>query len=132
MLTPDVKRKQKQAEYYQKNKEKSRVAGASWKKANPDKVRLSNRKLQVLNTYGLTWDKYLQLLTNSGGKCEICGTTVEPLAIGKGTKVAACVDHNHTTGAVRGILCRSCNVALGHFADSKELLKAALLYLEKY
>ncbi len=40
------------------------------------------------------------------------------------------VDHNHDTGKVRGILCRSCNLALGMFKDDKRLVRIALAYLE--
>jgi hypothetical protein len=42
------------------------------------------------------------------------------------------VDHNHTTGKVRGLLCSSCNGALGLFKDNPEVVAAALLYLKDY
>lgn len=42
------------------------------------------------------------------------------------------VDHNHTTGKVRAILCSRCNGALGQFCDDTDLLKSAIKYLEKY
>lgn len=53
------------------------------------------------------------------GFCDICW--------GKGTM---CVDHNHTTGFIRGILCRNCNTGLGHFKDSIRILRRAIEYLE--
>lgn len=53
--------------------------------------------------------------------CQICGRTDR-----------LCIDHCHTTGAVRGLLCSMCNAGIGHFADDIERLKRAILYLEKY
>ena len=57
-----------------------------------------------------------------GNSCNICGAQPdEPLR----------VDHNHETGAVRGLLCRNCNVALGLMQDSPERLQQALSYLQR-
>lgn len=52
--------------------------------------------------------------------CEICGKTLVRLVI----------DHNHKTGKLRGVLCVSCNAALGGFMDDSELLRTAAAYLE--
>ncbi len=57
--------------------------------------------------------------------CEICGGKQRP---GK----HMCVDHNHTTGKVRGPLCDWCNKGLGQFRDDPALLMAAIQYLKKY
>ena len=56
-----------------------------------------------------------------GGLCAICGDAA-PL----------CWDHCHTTGKDRGMLCRSCNVGLGHFRDDPARLRKAASYLRKY
>lgn len=79
-----------------------------------------NRKAR----YGLTPDRFLELMDQQEQKCAICGTEI--------TERLACVDHCHTTGAVRGLLCRSCNFGLGHFRDNPELLLAAVAYLRGY
>lgn len=57
-----------------------------------------------------------------GGPCEICGAEVEQLHL----------DHDHSTGAIRGWLCRPCNLALGGFKDSPAILASALAYLERH
>lgn len=43
-----------------------------------------------------------------------------------------CVDHNHKTGEIRGLLCGLCNSGIGHFKDKIKLLKKAIKYLENY
>jgi hypothetical protein len=129
MLTAD--RKQKLSDYYQKNKELFKERGKEWAKQNPEKKRLSNRKVQVKTTYGLEWRDYVALYNKAEGRCEICHTFLELTPIKDKQNSAACVDHCHTTGVVRGILCRSCNVAIGHLQDSKDRAYSAFKYLEK-
>lgn len=129
MLT--ASRKEELALYYQKNKEAAKKRGAAWAKANPEKKRLVNRKVQIKTQYGLDWDSFVELYNKAEGRCEICSASLELLAKKHEQNTAACVDHNHITGEVRGILCRSCNIAIGHLKDSKDRAFAAFKYLEK-
>lgn len=71
--------------------------------------------------YGITLEEYDILLTKQGGKCAICGR-VE-------TDSYFCVDHDHKTKVVRGILCFYCNTALGMLSDDLETVKKAVAYL---
>lgn len=73
--------------------------------------------------YGLTPEQYTAFLEAQDHRCAICRTD-EPK--GKGTWH---VDHDHATGRTRGLLCNSCNLALGHFADDTGRLEAAIAYL---
>lgn len=57
-------------------------------------------------------------------KCAICDTKPDKYP-------GLVVDHCHTTGKVRGLLCTKCNLGLGHFKDNKEALAKAALYLVK-
>jgi len=59
-------------------------------------------------------------------ECEICGKTVTE------NKKDLAIDHCHTTGKIRGVLCDSCNLGLGKFKDDLTLLSAAVEYLKKY
>lgn len=59
--------------------------------------------------------------------CEICGHEDARHPTGSFS-----IDHNHSTGAVRGALCSWCNWGIGHFQDSPELLREAARYLERY
>ena len=56
--------------------------------------------------------------------CEIC------LAAGKRARLG--IDHDHTTGATRGVLCNLCNTALGAFHENVDVLRRAIAYLEHY
>jgi len=82
-----------------------------------------NKTAQKAGRYGLTEETYRAMLVAQGGKCQICGR------LQKGKSLA--IDHDHKTGAVRGLLCESCNNGLGRFKDSPEILEAALAYLKK-
>lgn len=66
------------------------------------------RSSQMKSQYGITLAEYEEMLEAQGGGCAICGA--KPV---KGKRRHA-IDHCHTTGKVRGILCNRCNVILGH------------------
>lgn len=82
------------------------------------------KKTFRLSRFGLTEQQYKVKLNQRKGVCAICGK--EP-----GT-VALCVDHNHDTNQIRGLLCHACNSALGKFQDSIYLLQNAINYLYTY
>jgi hypothetical protein len=69
--------------------------------------------------YGVTKDQYEAMLLEQGGVCAICGTPPAPVL---------CIDHCHDSLAVRGLLCRRCNTALGVF-KTPALLRSAGRYL---
>ncbi len=79
----------------------------------------------VEKTYGITGEQYAAMLAEQGGKCAICKRTPRAKRLA--------VDHNHKTGAVRGLLCSRCNRGiLGHADDSLERLRSAVAYMERY
>jgi hypothetical protein len=75
--------------------------------------------------YGVTKKFLLEMYEKQNGMCKICGT--EPT-----TQRGLHVDHCHTTGIVRGLLCHGCNVALGSMKDNPEILLKAVEYLRKH
>lgn len=80
----------------------------------------------IEKTYGITGDDYRRLMVLQQGRCAICGR------VPRSRRLA--VDHDHKTGAVRGLLCASgdhgCNKGLGYFNDDVEILRRAVAYLD--
>lgn len=98
-----------------------------WRTISKDKMRVYAKRAKLKKCYKLTLDDFEIMLAAQGGRCAICGGT-EP---GGPTNLSFCVDHCHTTGRVRGLLCFSCNQGLGHFKDNVDLLANAAEYLQK-
>lgn len=98
-----------------------------WKKANPHKVRAQ----QIKQNFGLSYDDYISLLEKQHHSCAICKTSLLPFGSVNQTDIIANVDHCHTTGKIRGLLCRKCNTALGLLNDNVDVIVAAATYLKE-
>ena len=96
------------------------------RKRDPDKYKHKALKKQ----YNIGLDEYMIMLESQKGVCSICNK--EESAINPHTKQPRdlAVDHCHSTGKVRGLLCSKCNTALGSFKDDISLLEAAIVYLK--
>lgn len=79
------------------------------------------RDYELRTKYGITLEEWADMLEKAGYACEICRQSTESL----------CVDHDHVTGKVRGVLCRKCNRSIGQLGDSVEALERALEYLRR-
>lgn len=71
--------------------------------------------------YGLSLEEIDEILAKQNHKCKICGKSLK--------ETRRCIDHNHETGVLRGILCQRCNLGLGYIED-ETFLKNALNYLK--
>lgn len=80
----------------------------------------------VVARYGIDAEVYVALLERQGAACAICGKS----AVMSG-RALLCVDHDHVTGRVRGLLCGNCNSGLGMFGETSELLRLAAAYLDR-
>lgn len=83
-----------------------------------------SRRSALKMNYGITPEQWDELFESQNGQCASCGD-VPP----EDAKRRFHVDHDHTTGEVRGILCHSCNVALGHLKEDQDRIAALGRYL---
>jgi hypothetical protein len=88
---------------------------------NLEKNHGSTRNFHLKRRYGITEDEVAVMIEAQGGLCAICGT-----------RPAEHVDHDHSTGAVRGILCFTCNVGLGNFDEDTDRMRLAIDYVERH
>lgn len=123
---PCCKKSKREDEYY-KNSYRSTGRAAHCKKCvvakqtaryTKDEIKLKNRKHKLKIQYGLTIEDYEKMCQEQDHQCFICKE-----------RVRLVVDHNHTTGKVRKLLCHNCNAGLGHFRENPVFLDAAKEYV---
>lgn len=87
---------------------------------------------RAVERHGISRERYLEMVRAQGGRCAVCGTDSPGMNYGRWS-----IDHDHTCcpgeescgSCIRGLLCRNCNVGLGHFDDDPDRLLAAAAYL---
>lgn len=118
--------------YYRENREKVLSKTKAWGKENRKRCIENNRKWKLKNprrarhhyfkrNYGISLEDFEKLLKGQSGKCAICFIDL----------VKPCLDHDHKTGRIRGVLCPPCNQGIGSLRDSPEFCRNAAKYLEK-
>ena len=85
---------------------------------------------QILNSYGKSYDFILNIYNEQDGFCGICGKYFNASEISK--RRGLHIDHCHKSGLIRGLLCGNCNSSIGKFKDDINLLKNAIIYIEKH
>jgi len=119
--------------WYAENREHVIARVRAWQRANPERVNASQRARRVAHpergraghlrrTFKISLEDYEQMLCRQDHRCAICGRSPK-------AGVALHVDHDHESGAIRGLLCFSCNESLGRFGDDVERLSLAGDYL---
>ena len=98
-----------------------------WRESQTD-IRLKD--LYLRRTYKITYHIFVSVLEKQNYKCKICNQDLDSNLGNTNIKYnTAVIDHCHTTGVVRGILCNECNRGLGYFKDNKMNLYKAAEYL---
>lgn len=106
--------------YKQSNCKKCRSEYRNLKRRlNPEIESFRKRKQTLRSKYGIELEEYDKMYNDQKGCCKICNKSYKLLN----------VDHCHSTGLVRGLLCKVCNTSLGGFKDSIESLESAIRYL---
>lgn len=148
--------KVKRKEQYADNREQAIIDAAIWKKNNRDRVNAQIKQDKkdnpekykkwnndyhernrdkinikaVARLHGLTVASYEAMIKAQGNVCGICGK--EETRKLRGKVMRLCVDHNHSNGKIRSLLCHDCNSGLGKFLDSPGLLTRAAIYLSDW
>ena len=108
-----------------KSKQQKAADMREYRKKNPDTF----RNIELKKNFGITLEQYNEMLDSQGGVCAICGN-VETTVNHNTKKVQnLSVDHCHTTGKVRGLLCNLCNTGLGKFRENPDFLAKAISYI---
>lgn len=108
---------------------KNRKCGlTSWCKKCLDnhrsKYKEKAKEVRRFRDFGITSEEYNTLYSNQDGRCAICLKKEKDCQ-----QKTLCVDHDHKTGEVRGLLCHGCNTGIGRMEDNIETLKNAIKYL---
>lgn len=102
------------------------------KKINRSKQTGKKQKaIRLKSTFGITWDEYLNIYNSQNGKCAICNTKIS-IEVGADVKIRAHLDHRHSDGKIRGLLCYKHNTLLGMADDDIKILNNAINYLGSY
>jgi hypothetical protein len=136
---------------YEKHRERRRATNTAWNARNPERVKEHSHRYYVNNTakvkersqkrrvekaaevldarlhkaYGISLEEYTQVLIHQGGVCAVCG------GLQQSGKSRLEVDHDHETGAIRGLLCGKCNSLLAFAGDLESTLQSAIDYLRR-
>lgn len=126
MARDEKKKSAAKARHRERNRAELARRQREWNAANPEKVLDGNLR----KSYGMTLAQYDARHAEQGGACAICGD-VYPARKHGATK-RLCVDHDHTTGQVRDLLCAWCNSAIGLFRDDPDRVSCAAIYLRRW
>ena len=88
------------------------------------------RSQYLKRAYGMTFEEFENMLSEQNNCCAICGTNKPSKTRGRVKRFH--VDHDHKTGKIRGLICKSCNIALGEVEDNIHILKSMIQYLESH
>ena len=102
----------------------------AYMKAHREQFPLFWKESDLQRKFGISLAEYGKMLVAQGGKCAICEQ--EETEKRDGVLKSLAVDHDHETGAVRGLLCSPCNQAIGKLKDDPAILRRAADYIEKH
>ena len=90
---------------------KNKIRIAKWQKA-----------YELKRRYNLTTKQYSDMLSAQNSCCKICNTIMNP----------PCVDHSHTTGKTRGLLCMNCNTSIGLLKENTNIINNLIKYIKEH
>lgn len=105
--------------------------GLILKKATQGKCKICAKRWHLKYYHGVTLEELTLLYAQQNGKCAICGEVMD-LWAERSSPNKTNLDHNHTTGKRRKLLCGKCNRGLGCFNEKTDLLEKAINYLKEH
>ena len=102
----------------------SKRKSMEWAKANPEKRKVHVRRISLKRMYGMSEADYEAMVSRQGNKCALCNSS-DPGRTDKDKKWSAGywnIDHCHSTGKVRGLLCHTCNVRVGAYERLRDVV----------
>ncbi len=126
-MTPEEKKARQRVydkRYYETHCEGRKAYQKAYQEKHYEERKAYNKAYQkaygITRKYGLTGAEYSILTCEAAGHCAICGKEAK-----------LCIDHDHATGALRGLLCNDCNTGLGKLGDNVAGLQRAIAYLQQ-
>ena len=113
-------------DYKERQKKKNREYHARLRKENPDKYSANQRNRILKHRYGITQEEYESRLMSQGFACAICRKPESEIP------KRMYVDHDHTSGKARGILCPGCNTAVGVVEKGTDFIASLYEYIKKH
>lgn len=114
--------------YYIKNRAKIMVRSKQRYLDKRSGILVLNKKNKLAKRYRLTEGQFESMKIEQGNKCYICGCAFS----NEQTKTKAFIDHDHKTGDIRRLLCRSCNLAIGFAKENRQILGCMIRYLDEF
>jgi hypothetical protein len=121
------------AKYREKNKERENRRKNAWRQKVGRRETVEQMRIWKLwQKYRLPEKDYKRMLADQNGVCAICGEP-ETRMNNKGTGIRnLCVDHDHRTGEVRGLLCMTCNLFIGAIGERAQIARNVAKYLDRW
>jgi hypothetical protein len=114
--------KEQKRQWYFRNKDRILENNTNYNIRNKDKIKEYQKIYKLKTRYNLTLDQYNKMLSDQNNCCKVCDIKmIKPI-----------VDHCHTTGKVRGLLCNSCNVSLGRLKEDTRILNKMIEYIKEH
>lgn len=116
-------------EWYRNNTARHRELSEKYRIENKELLTYKLRVSTIKRRYNKTEEEVVAMMNHQQGCCAICGESLDHAEI---RDTAYCIDHCHTTGKVRGLLCNYCNTMIGLAKDDPSILQNAIIYLREW
>lgn len=114
-------------EWFRIHKPQKKLYDKNYRQKNQERIKMVIKNCKMLKRYGIDLETFNNLYEQQNGQCCICA---DKMTMIKTEGKFVCIDHDHNTKKVRGLLCNSCNLMIGYASDNPKILQNAIKYLE--